>query len=32
MKYLYGMKERGFSLGCKPKDGLLGLSGEAVLS
>ena len=21
-----GMKERGFSLGCQPKDGLLGLS------
>ena len=26
MEYLYGMKERGFSLGCQPKDGLLGLS------
>ncbi|MFR6141791.1 MAG: hypothetical protein ACLUJM_03510 [Finegoldia sp.] len=26
MNYLYGMKEREFSLGCQPKDGLLGLS------
>ncbi len=26
MEYLYGMKERGFSIGCQPKDGLLGLS------
>lgn len=26
MNYFYGMKERGFSIGCQPKDGLLGLS------
>ena len=24
-----GMKERGFSLGCQPKDGLLGLSDKS---
>ena len=29
MEYLYGMKERGFSLGCQPKDGLLGLSDKS---
>ncbi|BAG09104.1 hypothetical protein [Finegoldia magna] len=29
MKYMYGMKVRGFSLGCQPKDGLLGLSDKS---
>ena len=29
MNYLYGMEERGFSLGCQPKDGLLGLSDKS---